>query len=296
MTLSKIGLVLGAGASRPYQFPTAKDLKQLMMGTVPADLPNLQRIREGTNIQDAPWNVWLRKNHYRSEAESDSFKQQFWESDFDSIDRFVHGQQQYAPIAKYYIALILLACESRAVVVGDWYQKLWQNVVDPGLRDGGTELEIVTFNYDRSLEWYLNRVLRAAHGMKLDELHKVCITHVYGYLGSLEETGYGVFSQAEHASNFINLIPPRIHSNESIRDKLLECDRIVFLGFGFDDLNLDVLGINEENIQRPKNQLYATSFGLSEDVLHRADSRLGRINWSEDLKADDFLHKVRVFT
>lgn len=291
MATNKTVLILGAGASRPYGFPTANELRKIIIGerkveqTFRDEHPHEQMLRGITGDLAANLNLSaLEKAH------STDFIRKFTATDFYSVDRFCFKHPQFSEFAQMYIAAILLRSEALVKPYGNWLQQIWNDVIYPELDDGSPPLEIITFNYDRTLEFYFRTVFTALGKPELQQ-ERIHIHHVYGSLGVLDEIPYGSFELASNAATHINLMPPRADNNDDLYHLLISSDRAVFLGFGFDELNMKVLGITARNDERPA-EIWASCYGLSATNKARAKETLGKINWGDPGDTvQDFLHK-----
>jgi hypothetical protein len=200
-----------------------------------------------------------------------------------SIDIFLENTPEYIDIGKCAIAAQLITYENIDNLLGDrdknirWYEQLFN-----GLGRRGKEFEesisfisFLTFNYDRSLEYYFlhtientfDRMLREAS----EQTAQINIIHLYGQLGS----SLGISSIGRDYSP--TLTPDIIRSAASqiiIPDKrftptkdfqkaynlLHNAYRIVFLGFGFHPENIQRLISGAEISERC--QIIGTSFGM----------------------------------
>ena len=159
-----------------------------------------------------------------------------------------------------------------------------------------SNLSIVTFNYDRSIEKYLTVAAMNLYDKSLAEvkerLSRINVIHVYGSLGPAWpwEDGYleyGVEVTAENlsvAARSIEVIPeardtsPKLH--EAIKF-LKDADKIAFLGFGFDSLNMTRLNLKESckltvlteagHLDRP---IYFTCLGLEIEEVRSIGSKI----------------------
>src|SRR5262249_21509255 len=72
---------------------------------------------------------------------------------------------------------------------GDWYGYLFGKLNAEFSEFSQNKLSIITFNYDRSLEYYLLTALRSSYNKTSDEcaqaLEAIPIVHVYGQLGEI---------------------------------------------------------------------------------------------------------------
>lgn len=287
-------LILGAGASCPYLFPTASDLRDMIIGHLPPSFHTRGPFLQADGGEG--WARFIEKNLPAGMQVEDlhTFQREFKESRVYSIDKFVYFRPEFELIAKHYIALILLFCESIRCFEGDWYQQLWNEFILPK-SDHEHPLEIITFNYDRSLEMYLKTAAKACFGDDDSILRRVSVHHVYGHLGSLDGTlpvEYGNYRLADRASTSIKLIPPRAAAQHEIQQIITQSRKVVFLGFGFDELNIQVLGIDSNNAPP---LIFATCRGLSGSALGRAVNIKGDITWADaDQDIRMFLHKFNI--
>ncbi len=295
-------LIIGAGASKPYGFPTASELGPMITGEVPETFRHL-RYNDVFHGRVGSWQKFLEAcfvptNDTRHPADFLRLQKQFKESEFYSIDRFSFRHPPYEGMARHYIALILLLCERQSELKGGWYKAFWNDVLNPAVENKETSLEIVTFNYDRSLEEYIRRVAKAAYPERInDVLGTLKINHVYGSLGPLVRgetfVEYGGPENFETSASYIKLIPPRAEPNNDLGSLIASKKKAVFLGFGFDELNLKVLGIHAG--RRPK-QIFASRLGLSKRLEKAAEETLGEIIWGDPSQdVEKFIHQSEAF-
>lgn len=119
-------------------------------------------------------------------------------------------------------------------------------------------LQIISFNYDRSIEHFLPYALITAYGMTLQEAQRTVsehlrIVHPYGTIGRLpwqKGEGADVDWGNENPWNMVNLVHQIRTASEltknhaalsEVRNAMLKSQRIVFMGFGYHPQNLDLL-------------------------------------------------------
>lgn len=273
-------LVLGAGTSMPYGFPSGEQLRTKLQS--PENLGPLQK-KFSFDFEDI-----------------EAFCAEFRHSQLESIDAFLarRGEQTlpnsrvtFGEIGKAAIALVLIQCEQKEQLFDSksddhWYQYLWRFVANSLEEMSSKDLTIITFNYDRSLEYYLLKTMQAVTGESeaeaVSRLKNIEIIHVYGQLGALP----GLEREGELAREFspsiegtrISVAANGIKVIAESRDDeptfaaakaaLVRADRVCFLGFGFDSLNVQRLGIKEcltgsfaqKNFRGPL--VYSTSLGM----------------------------------
>ena len=138
-------LVLGAGASYPYGFPTAKELRIL--------------ICEAFTNPNTPASRLLGEASGHSPDGFFRFREAFLKSGQPSVDAFLEWRPDFLAIGKLAIAYCLLPFEDESKLFtppgnrgGDWYQYLSVKLNASFEDFGSNKLSIITFNYDRSLE------------------------------------------------------------------------------------------------------------------------------------------------
>jgi hypothetical protein len=274
-------LVLGAGASKPFGFPVGEELRTAVIDTTPDSL----------HISPS------------ERAEHSYFKETFKKSEMYSIDAFLTCRPEFSTLGKRYIAEILLNYEKLAEPSGNWYQYIWNHFRTPTLTElDFSGLKIITFNYDRSLEFFLLNVIKHTYGKgevdTLKQLSTLEIVHTYGSLGPVWDLSamsttasekiipYGQTRLGGISANNISVIPDE-RADSSVefrraRELLLFAKGICFLGFGFDDTNLSRLNSKVTCIAKGKNQtvsypystrdVFASCLGLTPKECHRAFS------------------------
>jgi hypothetical protein len=174
-------LVLGAGASCPYGFPTAKGLKELIRDAFasPKTRATLLLSNESDDLKYTP----------PVAAELVQFREAFLKSGQPSVDAFLERRPNFLRVGKLAIAYCLIPFEDGAKLYapdlsrgGDWYEYLSVKLNSSFEQFGDNKLSIITFNYDRSVEHYLLNSLINLHGKNFDEcakaLAQIPIVHV----------------------------------------------------------------------------------------------------------------------
>lgn len=254
-------LILGAGSNCQYGFPTADHL--------------IQRIGDG--LDDAK-NWPLRQAMYSLNFQHDlinNFRNDLLGSRPPSIDIFLEANSRYEEIGKASIAWILLENEQsdfmrhlRLMHNDGWYSDLFKIMVDGGSSLKGfrcNRLKIVTYNYDRSIEYFFAKRLHHFFRSNLstmeaakNELDFLEITHVHGALGQFlndkEPDKYVEYGQSPNAGNVrgcINNIRV-IHQNadphmyDDVHSLIKRSEKVIFLGFSYGTDNLDRLLANRD--------------------------------------------------
>ncbi len=305
-------LILGAGASMAYGFPSGQKLKALIwkkLGKCDDEilLAIGADIRTPTRRED-------------SENFVEKFRKDLLLSPDYSIDSFLeHHNDEYKKLGKVGIAAVLLPLEKRRYLFDDWmlslteenfsshillkdghwYQYLFNQMCKDCKKFGdfseNKNVSIVTFNYDRSLEYYLFNCLHAKYKENFVEcaemLKNIPIIHVYGKLGNLpelsdpdsieydmpEDVPIDSLKITERSIKIIN--DPNANTSPEFQDaqKLIkEAKRIYFLGFGYLEENMRRLFTNYtathlsefDILKQVGNRCFGTTLGISPHHLN----------------------------
>jgi hypothetical protein len=239
-------LILGAGASKPYGYPTGAEL-----------LP--RHFSWPTNL-----NQLLRTLGITAEGLAD-FQTAFWASGL-SIDAFLERRDELRTMGRTVIAARILHCESASDLypTADHWYELLINKLDAGPFSDieANKVTIVTFNYDKSLEQYLFTALCNRHKKSYEEVallvSKLPIIHVYGDVGPLDwqsdtkgrKYGSGLVpDEVKKAAESINIIAEGRDDSTALRharEAIERAEKVFFLGFGFHADNMKRLGFLAE--------------------------------------------------
>ena len=260
MILVRTTLVIGAGASAHLDFPTGERLT-----------PQILELAKGMNDD-------LRNALGFAQEKCQEFYVKFRDAGQPSIDRFLERQQEQEMVrlGKTLIAMALVPYENPDALsrhrtqpgtYRNWYEDLFQAMrPNDGTDFFANRLAIVTFNYDRSLEHYLataifNSGYADTYEHALGRLESLCIFHFHGQLGRLKlepRERYRPYSTTvtpeilTRCAEDIRVTHewhPHLQNMRSLhvyarlaRKNLENSERIIFLGFGYDDTNLENLG------------------------------------------------------
>jgi hypothetical protein len=292
----KTVLILGAGASRPYGFSTSGELRALLLG----DSDSNEILRQ-LDFEDPNNTVKTLDSLFRGEVPGMNvqtiltrFRTIFKQSDRVSIDTFIAslpdsiGNKDIAYIAKRAVAAVILACEnnSRRLLFGDWYQWLLEFLLQKKADGLKSELlTVITFNYDRSLEFYLWRCFMRSFDLSPSNAQKMVerirFLHVYGAPGPAkfdvnDGVPYGEILQPGQAANHIALAGPRVDPGTltSVREAIRDAQRVIFLGFGFWRENFELLHFADDDrnpVQWGSKKIFASRFGLDRSTQIEVD-------------------------
>jgi len=292
--------ILGAGASCPYGFPTARGLRAKIIGNFVSAYEALLHARQIPGVDVA-------NGGYPSITEAKQFVSHFDESSTESIDLFLSRHPQFERIGKIAIALALLKAEHESQFRErvknsneDWYFYLFNRLTrelagrDAYRQFGNSNVAFITFNYDRSLEYFLfTSLLHAFEGADPltveDQILHIPIVHVYGQIAPLklhdrsgeDSLNYGRDINQFSEINFLNVInslyvvrEERANPGlERVRSEISKAGRILFLGFGYADENLRALGLPD--ILRPSQYIYGTAKAWVQKEISDLTDKLG---------------------
>ena len=291
-------LVLGAGASAPYGFPVASELKQKICDAFAKDPTATRFLHEGSEI---PMNVFL------------EFREAFRKSGQSSVDAFLERRPDFIPVGKLAIAYCLIPYESEDAFFqptcgGDWYQYLFGKLNASFEEFGQNKLSVITFNYDRSLEHFLLTTLQHSHGKTFDEcadllVNHVPIVHVYGQLSehryphpearqySPDREPFEAVASAAHGIKILNETEPKFDEAHRL---LADAGRICFLGFGYHELNIKRLAIDTTSVG--SKYIYGTCRDLIGKELETAKMTVQQaIGSALELEGNDNLETLRYY-
>jgi hypothetical protein len=224
-------LVLGAGASQPYGFPLGADLK----GRV--------------HNQAFQW-LNGRLNHDFDKTRLPEFVEMIGNNETNrTIDEFLDQQPRFREIGAYLIAGVIesLEVEPRPWP-RDWYHVLYQELKLNEEPDA-SDLSIVTFNYDRSLERFFEKHVPAncperLHDFARGKFKKTRIVHAHGSLGEYPSVKYGRSDLASAAKSLLIPTDTRLADSPAFveaKQLVAQAKRIMFLGFGYNETTLHAL-------------------------------------------------------
>ena len=214
-----------------------------------------------------------------------------------SIDQFVDEWRdvpKVAEVAKIAIAVQLLAAEKASVLsklgrdapsnpqvlrqlgetwLGTISSKVGGSLPRRQFRDCLGRTAFITFNYDRSLEWYLVHYLNTSLNVPYEEavgyVRDMPIIHVYGSLGDpfkAPHLTFGAPHQTAYQSSLsIKTYSEEIHSREAhrIAEILADTKNIIFLGCAMHQQNMNILFPHNF----PRANVYATCYGMRQKKM-----------------------------
>lgn len=305
-------LILGAGASCDFGFPTGEEL--------------LRQIRDMLrDTQSYHYRVLCELTKYVDTV--DRFYNGLERADQPSVDAWLEHNPEFIDVGRWAIAMALLEAERRSNLKPktNWYKHLFR-ALDASYEDFyKNQLKVITFNYDRSLEKYLSDVFPYKYKQEkpadcLKQLRLLKVYHIYGSLGPLEwqcdkkedavpygatvdyKTPGAARAIVHRAAQNIEILPPEENDilterTETVLGMIGWAKAVYFLGFGFHEANLRRLGLTRywDVVYRGK-KLVGTAYELEYEALRRVEqissNDLGRNDRNlVQLKIYDFLRR-----
>jgi len=297
MLTKKHVLVLGAGASQPFDFPTGVELSKLVS----------RQLLEGHDAFNRLTEVGYAAEKIRN------FRDSFFLSGKNSVDAFLEHRTDLMELGKFATAAVLIPYEREDKLFGydnNWLRYLY-NRLNTSFEDFGShQLSIITFNYDRTVEHFFFTSLQNSYAKNVEECYRIMkripIIHLHGTLAPLPwQTSVGsrpfdsncTKSDIATAASYIKIIHENITDGrdkdfQRAKDLMKEAERILFLGFGYNKTNMDRLGLRELLPRKSSGacQIYGTCVGMGE-----YEKNIARVASDEiiELLGGDCLHFVK---
>jgi len=265
-------LILGAGASSDFGFPTGRKLVRRIIAS----------FRDSAR---STYQILAKITGELKAEEAIKFAHILELADPPSVDIWLEENPEYVEIGKITIAMTLLDCEKNSNLKpkNNWYQLLFDRLHSSFDTFQNNKLAIVTFNYDRSLEQYFferfkNTYTAKNEGECKEKLSQLQILHVYGSLGRLSwqlddpenpipqvpygvELSKGMFITAANSIEIMSETSSGVSARfQKFRDLMKNCKALYFLGFGYHEVNMQRLGIDILTIP---SKVMGTAQGLS---------------------------------
>lgn len=284
-------LILGAGASHPYGFPTGPQLRNILLNKFPSFASKY--------LGKSRWDENL--------AKIKNFVSRFEKSSDEMIDYFLatnDNNPEIINIGKFGIFTSIYEAEIQSGFReksidkdDDWYSYLLFQLTNSIQNNESYEyvaknkLTIITFNYDRSLENILGESLKNKFDLTFEEVNKILspikIIHVFGRLPKTlyEDPNGGLLYGNEKFvgnvlsySNEIKTLNERSRIDKTeISTEIAKAERIFILGFGYAPENLELLNL-DRNIKM-ETELFGTAYDFSEYKIQKLVDEFSQIKF-----------------
>lgn len=279
MIKEKTVFIIGAGASRPYGYPVGKELREEICSSF---VGNSKDFFEAQGCRPSEVRIQL--------GRAETFVEKFHNSSIKSIDLFLARNPEFMLMGKWAIIFRIFAAEKHSTFREqmpnrnqDWYSYLFARLTDELIRKedyvhfGENNVSFITFNYDRSLEYFLHESLfnsfNGIGGGKIQEqINKLRVIHVFGQIAGLD--WQELESRIEYRRDINRIDIQRLADKlriiyeeeenpdlEEPRKLISEAKRVFFLGFGYAKENCEVLKIPEVLNAEPR--IYGTALGFT---------------------------------
>lgn len=272
-------LIVGAGASVPWNYPLGSELNSKLI--------DLVRQPSESWIWLAPSDK-LQQQQNRARILMKDFEEGLQSGKYTSIDSFLDDLKQNPDketrerygLGKVLIAAVIRQLENPYLFKPNWYGLLFEHLEHSSTLHVPGTLRIITFNYDRSLEYYVGLFHALEHRLEQDEGWKTLnnrleLVHVYGSVGNLPcprlkkgefAPKYGSFfgHDAWEAGHLIKIIEREDSNSQAFvkcQEWISQADHVIILGFGFDDQNCRRLKLAEATKGK---HVYTTAFDKKE--------------------------------
>lgn len=257
-------LVLGAGLGKEYGFPDGPELRQLIINEL--------------------------EDHDRE------LREIFRWSPAETVDEIASRYPQYADQIRRITTKILRDRENEHPLEQNsqpnTYKQMLRQMANAKVK--GHEVNVITFNYDRSLPYLLHKI----NSVEIDErkIEPKVIRHVYGRLapmwfedhptnqnrkmtyheygdlGSTPEEYNADYWQNQcvddlcRSSSIFFIGEQKAPKQTELQTLMEKSEQIFFLGVGYHKANMEILGI-DLSTRHPQRLIAGTGFGLSDDHI-----------------------------
>lgn len=234
-----------------------------------------------------------------------------------SIDNFIDTHRDNDKIAlcgKLAIVRSILAAEKRSLLYFEkerrdstlnfnslektWYipffQLLTENCVRGDIEERFKSITLIVFNYDRCIEHYICHALQNYYKLTEEEsaelIKNINIYHPYGDVGTLpwvdrnEAVEFGaelnsvqLLKLSHKIKTFTEGTNPESSEILEIRKHMGRANRVVFLGFAFHKLNMQLISPNHDDAGNSVVKCFATTFGISKSDEEVIDEQLQKL-------------------
>lgn len=315
-------LILGAGASAEFGFPTGDKLRNEIIDKLHFKKYTQAEIDKGKGAYRSDLVNKLIATTGASEEVLKNFRTDFNESSQPTIDDFLIKNNKYMEIGKISIAYFILGYEKHDELYRNnakhWLKELWVQYLNRNVNSpqdfGENKLSIITFNYDRSVEHFLHNSLKKSFDLSDNNaavtVNKIPVIHVHGQLGFLRWQDPDTTVEFGASNDDIAILKTCAESISIINEQndsflyygvanehILNAKNIYFLGFGYHEQNMKNLNLN--NLINRNRILVGTGYELEEKDANRIRQKLSfTINFSdvvcsEFIKSNDFLPVIQ---
>ena len=295
MIKSKTVFIVGAGASQEVGLPTGAELKNKIAQKLDLRYEFGSRITGDYQIE-AAFRDYVRRESPSSQDINPYLRASRQIRDILpqalSIDNILDahsGDEKINLCGKIGIVKTILEAENNSriantgnylILEDTWYAQflklVTENVRKENLEELFTNVSFITFNYDRCIEQYLVLALSNYYAITEIESQKLVntlvIEHPYGQVGMLpfqDPGNYVKYGETEYLdllsiSSGIKTFTEQESNDDKLtklRDLIVEAETVVFIGFAFHELNMQLLDPQKSTNTK---RVFATAKGISD--------------------------------
>lgn len=264
--------ILGAGASKPYGYPTGAELRKKIIDEFRDQYhSNTVKLEKfGSNKEDLI-------NYAKS------FISSFDLSSTKSIDLFLSRNPKFMDIGKLAIKLSIYSSERKSIFrekvdsSEDWYSYLFDRLTNEFTNSDQfkithNKVSFITFNYDRSFEHFIYESMTNSYseidkGIVKCEVNKLTIIHMFGTISPLPWQEQGGFFYRKNGVYFANAEDINIIYNKTDNPMIIEAQKLIrkakkifFLGFGYAKENIELLDF--PHILQAGQKIFGSTYGF----------------------------------
>lgn len=293
--------IIGAGASRELDLPTGEELKSKISILLNISFDSSRLIKGDRLIEKALSSISTQNSSEFNKLQSASQLISRALPQAISIDNFIdthRNKKEVEVCGKLAIVRSILQAEqnsklyniksgSFSAINNTWhnafFKQITENCTHEELPERLTKTTLIIFNYDRCIEHFLHSSFMNYYDITSQDaatlVNSMNIYHVYGQVGYLPwqnrstSISYGadpdvndLLKLYEKIKTFTEGSDPNKSEIVALKREIINCSRLVFLGFAFHPLNMKILSSNDKN---PSNvaRIYATTSGISDSDL-----------------------------
>jgi hypothetical protein len=279
-------LVIGAGASKDLNQgfhlgpELIKDISDRVTDRTSPTQRNLSNLLQRLGYDDSVCQDFVgHLDKYAHEAEFPSIDE--FLNEVSSYPEFRLSKERFLQIGKFSIVFHILGSEGALRNLGlapsSWIRSLIAFIKSARLLESGEpgiDLKIITFNYDRIIEYFLySSEVTRDHPEVVKRFLTNSVVHVYGKIGSLSWQDPNDFfefgednDRAEKIFSKKNAIS-LMYSERNNRERTgaewlhsIETDNVCVFGFNFDLINTRLLALENLGIVNPNAKLIANVY------------------------------------
>jgi|SRR6266851_4231269 len=186
-----------------------------------------------------------------------------------------------------------------ALVEKSWLARLFKTVMASGVPRASVEqifdhVSFIVFNYDRCIEHYFEQAIASHFMLDLPIAATIVrkhlrIVHPYGDLGALHDSdvnvsfgheyrpethaaGDGIYAMSQRLLTFTE---SKKAQGAKAKDMIHKSERLVFLGFGFGEQNVELLRVSTSAVHQTRGTVMGLSKSNQDQVLYRIAQMTG---------------------